>query len=100
MYISSLEENMKKMENISCKEVRDHMADVINQVAYKSKKFTLTRHGSAVAVLVSLEEWNALEKLLEQKEDKEDIRDADRALKKHAKKRGVSLKTMKKKLGI
>jgi len=91
---------MGKMENISCKEVRDHMSEVINQVAFKSKKYTLTRHGSAVAVLLSLEEWNAIEKLLEQKEDKEDVRDADIALQKHSKKRGISLKAMKKKLGI
>ncbi len=91
---------MGKMQNISCKEVRDHMADVINQVAFKSKKFTLTRHGSAVAVLVSLEEWNALKKIIEQKEDKEDVRDAEIAMKKHSKKRGISLKAMKKKLGL
>ena len=91
---------MGKMENISCKEVRDHMADVINQVAFKLKKYTLTRHGSAVAVLLSLEEWNAMEKLIEEKEDKKDIRDADIALQKHSKKRGISLKSMKKKLGI
>jgi prevent-host-death family protein len=91
---------MGKMESISCREVRDHMADVINQVAFKSKKYTLTRHGSAVAVLLSLEEWNAIEKIIEQKEDKEDIRDADAALKKHSKKRGISLKSMKKKLGL
>lgn len=91
---------MSKMENISCKEVRDHMADVINQVAFKSKKYTLTRHGSAVAVLLSLEEWNAMERLIEKREDEEDIRDAGVALKKHGNKRGISLKAMKKKLGI
>lgn len=91
---------MSKMESISCKEVRDHMADVINQVAFKSKKYTLTRHGSAVAVLLSLEEWNAMKKLIEKREDEEDIRDASIALKKNSNKRGVSLKTMKKKLGI
>lgn len=76
------------------------MADVINQVTFKSKKYTLTRHGSAVAVLLSLEEWNAIKKMLEQKEDREDGRDADTAFQKHSKKRGTSLKTMKKKLGI
>jgi prevent-host-death family protein len=91
---------MSKMESISCKEVRDHMADVINRVAFKAQKFTLTRHGSAVAVLLSLEEWDEINKMVEQKEDKEDIRDADLAFKKHSKKRGMSLKAMKKKLGI
>jgi len=91
---------MSKMKRISCKDVRKHMADVINQVAFKAKKFTLTRHGSDVAVILSLDEWNAMEKIIEQKEDKEDIRDADLALKKHSKKRGIPLKSMKKKLGI
>jgi prevent-host-death family protein len=91
---------MSKMESISCKEVRAHMADVINQVAFKSKKYTLTRHGAAVAVLLSLEEWTAMEKLIEKREDEEDIQDADVALKKHSGKRGISLKAMKKKLGI
>ena len=90
---------MGKMESISCGEVRNHMSDVINQVAFKSKKYTVTRNGSAVAVLISLEEWNALNELIERKEDKEDIRDADIAFKKHSKKRGTSLKSMKKKLG-
>lgn len=91
---------MSKMKRISCKEVRDHMADVINQVAFKSKKFTLTRHGSAVAVLLSLEEWDAIEKLIERKEDEEDIREADLAFENFSKKQAVSLKAMKKKLKI
>lgn len=91
---------MSKVEIISCKELRDHMADVINQVAFKSKKYTLTRHGSAVAVLLSLDEWTAMEKLIERREDEEDIKDAGVALKKHSGKRGISLKAMKKKLDI
>jgi prevent-host-death family protein len=91
---------MSEMENISCKEVREHMADVINQVAFKSKKYTLTRHGSAVAVIVSLEEWKAMKKLIEKKEDEEDFEDAVTALKKHGNKRGISLKAMKKDLGV
>src|SRR5690242_1978961 len=86
----------KKMESISCKEVRENMSDVINQVAFKSKRYTLTRHGNGVAVLLSLEEWNQIEKLIEGKEDEEDIHDADIAFKKHSKKRGISLKAMKK----
>ncbi len=76
------------------------MSDVINQVAFKSKRYVLTRHGNAVAVLLSLEEWNQIEKLIEEKEDEEDIRDADIALKKHSKKRGIPLQIMKKKLGL
>lgn len=91
---------MGKMENISCQEARNHMAKVINQVAFGSKKFKLTRHGTGVAILMSLEEWESIQKLLEEKEDKEDIRDADRAMKLRSKKRGVSLKAMKKKLGL
>ncbi len=86
-----------RMQRISCKEVREHMAFVINQVAFKDKKFTLTRHGNEVAVLISLEEWEKLEKLLEAREDKEDIYDADLAHKDYRKRGGISLKALKKK---
>lgn len=59
---------------------------MINRLTFKAKKCTLKRHGSAAVVL--------------QKEDEEDIRDADIVLKNRSKKRGLSLKAMKKKLGI
>jgi prevent-host-death family protein len=92
---------MGRMKTISSKEAREHLAEILNQVAYGSKKYTLTRHGNGVAVLISLEEWNEIEKLLEQREDAEDIRDADLAYKSYSKKKdAIPLKKVKKKLGL
>ena len=90
--------NLRPLKSISCKEVREHMARVINEVAFKSKKYKLTRHGSGVAVLISLEEWEKIERLLEEKEDKEDIKDADIAHRKYLKKGAMSMSQLKKKL--
>lgn len=69
------------MEEVSSREVRDHMASILNHVAYGGKRYTLTRHGQGVAVIISLEEWKSVENLLQKLEDEEDIRDADEAMK-------------------
>lgn len=88
------------MDSISCKEARDHMAEIINKVAYGHKRYTLTRHGHQVAVLISFEEWEAIEKLLKKSEDEEDIRDADAAHQRFLKDGGVSLEQVKKELHL
>ena len=88
------------MDTISCKEMRDHMAEVINRVAYGHKRYTLIRHKEPVAVLLSFKEWKPIEALLEKQEDAEDIRDADEAHKRYLKEGGVPIKEVKKELGL
>lgn len=88
------------MESISTKKARDHLSDVINKVAYAGERFTLTRHGQGVAVLISLEEWKAIQNLLEKIEEEEDIQDADVAYARYLKEGGISLSKMKKELGL
>ena len=88
------------MDTISCKEARDHMAEVINRVAYGHKRYALTRHRNPVAVILSFEEWEAIEKLLGAIEDQEDVKDADLAHKRYKKEGGVPLKDVKKELGL
>lgn len=68
------------MEKVSAREARDHMAFILNHVAYGGKRYTLTRHGQGVAVLISLEEWKSMERFLQKIEDEEDINDADAAM--------------------
>lgn len=51
--------NKEKMEEVSSKEARDHIASLLNNVAFGEKHYTLTR---------------------QQLEDAEDIRDADAAM--------------------
>jgi prevent-host-death family protein len=89
------------MEKISLKKAREQMAEIVNKVAYGNKHYTLTKHGKGIAVIISLDEWKAVERLLELFEDEEDIRDADAAFERI--KRGeptISHEKMKKELGL
>jgi prevent-host-death family protein len=61
---------------ISTADARKKFADIVNQVAYGTEKFVLTRRGKEIAALVSIEELN----LLSQIEDYIDIEDAKKAL--------------------
>jgi prevent-host-death family protein len=85
------------MEQISTKQARDHLSDLINKVAYSGERFTLTRHGHGVAVIISLEEWRNIEHMLEQIEDEEDVKDADLAYAQYRKQGGVPFSKLKKK---
>ena len=89
------------MEEVSAREVRDHMASILNHVAYGGKRYTLTRHGQGVAVIISLDEWKAVESLLQKLEDEEDIRDADAAIKRIRKgEKTISHEELKRELGL
>ncbi|NGX41854.1 MAG: hypothetical protein K940chlam7_00128 [Chlamydiae bacterium] len=88
------------MESISTKKARDHLSEVINKVAYAGERYTLTRHGRGVAVLISLDEWNAIAVLLQKLEDEEDIKDADAAYINYLKEGGVPFSRVKKDLGL
>ena len=88
------------MESISAREARDHLSDVLNKVAYGGVKFILTRHGNGIAVLISLDEWKDIEKILERIEDEEDVNDADEAMERSEKEGTISHKEMKKRLGM
>lgn len=89
------------MEEVSAREVRDHMASILNHVAYGGKRYTLTRHGQGIAVIISLEEWKSIEHLLQALEDEEDIRDADAAMKRIKKgEKTISHAELKRELGL
>lgn len=62
---------------MSIKEVRDNLADALNRVAYGGERVVLARRGKGVAALVSMEDLQ----LLQQLEDRADVRAARKALK-------------------
>ncbi len=88
------------METISCKEAKDNMADMLNKVAYGHKRFKIARHNKDIAVIISVEEWDKIEKLLQKIEDEEDIREAKIALNEIEKKGSIPFDEMKKRLGL
>jgi prevent-host-death family protein len=72
------------MANISTKEARGQLSDVISRAAFAKERIVLTRHGKAVAAVVPIEDLELLEHL----EDRIDLEDARAALK-EVKKKGT-----------
>jgi len=79
--------------NISIAKIRDNLADALNRVAYGGERIVLQRRGKGVAALVSIEDLALLEEL----ENKADIKAARKALKE---KGGITLEQYKKKHGL
>lgn len=51
------------MKNIPCKELKDNMSEILNEVAYAKEIFKIFRHKKVIAMLISLEEWEHFEYL-------------------------------------
>jgi prevent-host-death family protein len=64
------------MTTISIVEARNKLADALNRVSYGGERVALARRGKPVAVLVSVEDAELLEKL----EEAGDLREARKAL--------------------
>jgi len=67
-------------EEISARELRENQSDVLNKIAFGGAHFIVTRHGKGAAVLISLNEFELLQKAMEYLEDQSDIEDAKEAL--------------------
>ncbi len=78
---------------ISTTEIRDKLADAVNRVAYGGERIVLKRRNKGIAALVHVDDLALLEEL----EDKADIKAARMALKE---KGGVTLEQIKKRLGM
>ena len=66
-------------EEISARDLREKQANILNQIEFKGANFIITRHGKKSAVLISLEEFQLLQKTMEYLEDKSDVADAKKA---------------------
>jgi prevent-host-death family protein len=82
------------MASIPFSEAREHLTDLVNEVAYAGKRIVLTRKGKRLVAIVPLDDLEVLERL----EDRIDIASAKKAdadIKKHG---TVSLAQVKKDL--
>ena len=61
-----------RMEKISCREIKDHMAEVLNKVAYGHKRYKIARHNKDMAIILSVEEWEEIEIKLQRVELEEE----------------------------
>lgn len=88
------------METLSCRAIKDNMAEILNRVAYNHKRYKIARHNKEMAIIISIEEWEAIEKMLQKIEDEEDICEAEIALKEVEKSGTISFEEMKKRIGL
>ncbi len=87
-------------QEISARELRERQSEVLNQIAFGGAHFIITRHGKKAAVLISLNEFQLLQKAMEYLEDESDIADARKALKEVKRHGAKPLKQFAKELGI
>jgi prevent-host-death family protein len=62
--------------SFSAVQARERFADLVNRAAYRGERITLTRRGRSIATVVPIEDLQ----LLEQIEDRIDIREARKAI--------------------
>ncbi len=82
----------------SIAEMRNNTADIINRVAYGGERVILERRGKPVAVIIPVEEYEFLERIIAEREDAMDLA----AIKASRRERGksVPLEQVKRELGI
>jgi prevent-host-death family protein len=81
------------MTVLSMTEAREHLSDYADRVAFKGERIYVKRNGRPVFAMVSVEDMRLLEAI----EDKIDIEDAEKALRRNE---FTSWKQAKKKLGL
>lgn len=91
---------MANVETLSCREIKDHMAEILNRVAYNRKRYKIARHNKEMAIIISIEEWEAIEKILQKLEDEEDMQEGLLALKEIEEQGSVPFDEMKKRVGL
>ena len=64
------------MTTLSVTQIRDNLSDAINLVAYNGERIVVRRSGKDVMALVSISDLD----LLEEMEDRIDIKEAEKAL--------------------
>lgn len=73
-------------KRLSTSAARQQFAELINRTAYRGERFVLQRHKKPVAAVIPIEEYDFLERMIEERENEIDV--ALRA--KRARRRAVS----------
>lgn len=76
-------------------EAKEQFTDLINRVAHSKERFILTRRGKEIAVIIPYEDL----KLLQDSQDKSDLRDAIDALKEARSTGTMTLEKLKEDIG-
>ena len=69
------------MKFLSSAEARKNFADTLNRVAYGSEHIAIKRSGNELVYLISAQDYELFQQLLQQTEDTEDIKIAESRMK-------------------
>jgi prevent-host-death family protein len=84
-------------KKLSTSEARQQFAELINRTAYKGERFVVHRRKKPVAAVIPIEEYDLLEKIIEERENALDIR----MLRKARKEKGrIPWRQVKRELGM
>ncbi len=86
------------MTRLTASKARETFSDTVNRVAYRGERIVLQRRGKAIAALVPVADFERLERLSEEEEDRLDNAAADAALREKGK--SVPWTTVRKRAGL
>jgi len=90
----------REMVTVSSEEVRDGLGDLINKVAYGGERVMVTRRGKKIVGIISAEEMELLDAILDAIEDEIDVPLVKERLAEMEKGGGIPLEQLKRELGL
>jgi prevent-host-death family protein len=88
------------MTTISAEEARNQFAELLNRAAYGHERTIVTRRGKRLAAIVSIEDLDLLEAILDEIEDRSDAEYCRKALKDIDLSQTVPWEDLKSELGL
>jgi prevent-host-death family protein len=52
------------VERLTIKKARNEFGNIINFVCFGNKSYQVTRYGKPVAIIISIEQWNEIQKVM------------------------------------
>lgn len=84
-------------KRLSTSAARQQFSDLINRTAYRGERFVLQRRRKPVAAVIPMEEYDFLERMIEERENRIDVRLARKARKEKGR---IPWEQVKKELGL
>ena len=88
------------MKSVSTTEVRESIAEYVNEVAYGKERVILKRHGKEVAALIPIEDLRLLERVEVELGDRLDLEETRKALIDPGNRKRLPWSAVKKSLGL
>ena len=88
------------MTTLSITEARKNLPDILNKVHYAGENFMVEKHGKKIAAVISIQDFQLYEHILENLENEIDIKEAKKALAEAKEVGTIALDTIKEKFNL